>query len=120
GAQLGVVLDPLALLSLAAEAGSVDEDEGAVASLEDGVDRVAGRAGLLGDDHALLAEERVQKARLADVRAAEDRDANRLLADPLRSRAGQHRHDRVEQVAAAVAMDRGDRDRIAEPEPVEL
>ena len=119
-AQLRVVLDPLALLALAAEPGGVDEHEGAVAALEHGVDRVARRAGHLGDDHALLAEQRVQEARLADVRPAEDRDADRLLADLLRAAAGEHRHDRVEQVAGAVAVQGRERHRVAEPEPVEL
>ena len=76
--------------------------------------------GHLGDDHALLAEQRVQQARLADVRPAEDRDADRLLADLLRPAAREHRHDRVEQVAGAVAVQGRERHRVAEPEPVEL
>ena len=119
-AQLRVVLDPLPLLALAADPGGVDEHERAVAALEHGVDRVARRARHLGDDHALLAEQRVQQARLADVRPAEDRDADRLLADLLRAAAREHRHDRVEQVAGAVAVLGRERHRVAEPEPVEL
>ena len=118
--QLRVVLDPLALLALAADPGGVDEHEGAVAALEHGVDRVARRARHLGDDHALLAEQRVQEARLADVRPAEDRYADRLLADLLRAAAGEHRHDRVEQVARAVAVLGRERHRVAEAEAVEL
>ena len=50
-------------------------------ALEHRVDRVARRARDLRDDHALLAEQRVQQRRLADVRAAEDGDADRVLAD---------------------------------------
>ena len=50
----------------------------------------------------------------------EDRDADRALLDLLRAGAGKHRHDRVEQVAAAVAVYRRDGDRVAEAEPVEL
>ena len=55
-AQLRVVLDPLPLLALAAQARGVDEDEGVLAAHEHGVDRVARRAGDVGDDHPLLAE----------------------------------------------------------------
>ena len=96
-AQLRVVLDPLALLALAAQAGGVDEDERLVAALQHRVDRVARRPGTLGDDHPLLAEERVQERRLADVRPAEDRDADRLLADlgAARARAAARRSRRA-------------------------
>ena len=55
-AQLGVVLDPLAVAALAAQAGGVDEHERAAAALEHRVDRVARRARDLGDDHALAAD----------------------------------------------------------------
>jgi hypothetical protein len=75
--------------------------------------------GHLRDDHPLAPDERVQERRLADVRAAEDRDRDRLLADRPPRRAGS-RDDLVEQVARAVAVQRRDRDRVAEPEPVEL
>ena len=118
--QLRVVLDPLTLLALAPNARCVDEHEGSLAALQNGVDRVAGRAGLLGDDHALLSDQRVEQARLADVRTAEDRDADRLLSGLRRAAARQPRDDRVQEVAGAVAVDRGDRDRVAEPEAVEL
>ena len=49
-AQLGVVLDPLPVPPLAPQAGGVDQDEGAVAALEHGVDGVASRAGDLAHD----------------------------------------------------------------------
>ena len=119
-AQLRVVLDPLALVALAPQPGRVDEHELALAAPQHRVDRVARRAGHLGDDRPLLAEQLVQQARLADVRPAEDRDADRLVADRGLGGAGQRRDDRVEQVAGAVAVQRGERDRVAEPEPVEL
>ena len=76
--------------------------------------------GDLGDDHALLAEQRVQEARLADVRPAEDRDADRLLADLRAGPAPGAGRRRVEQVAGAVAVHGRERDRVAEAEPVEL
>src|SRR5581483_11197689 len=97
-AQLGVVLDPLALAPLAAQAGGVDEDEPRPVPLEEGVDRVPGRPRHVRDDHPLLAEDRVQQARLADVRPTEDRDADRLLADLRRAGARQARDHRVEEV----------------------
>ena len=55
-AQLRVVLDPLPLPALAAQAGGVDEHERAAVALEDRVDRVARRARHLVDDRALLAD----------------------------------------------------------------
>ena len=88
--------------------------------LEHRVDRVARRPGDVGDDHALLAEQRVQERRLADVRPAEDRDADRLVADDRLGPARQLRHDLVEQVARAVPVQRGERHGVAEAEPVEL
>ena len=54
----------------------------AAVELELGVDRVAGRAGAVGDDHPLGAEEGVDQRGLADVRAADDRDARRRSPGP--------------------------------------
>src|SRR3954463_10718647 len=78
GAQLGVELDPLPVPPLASQAGRVDEDEGALAALQHGVHGVAGGARDLAHDQPLAAEERVDEARLADVRPAEDRNADRV------------------------------------------
>src|SRR5438034_8538943 len=80
-AELGVVLDSLSMLPLPAKSGRVDEDERAVAALEDGVDRVARRSRNLGDDDSLAADDRVEVRRLAHVRMTEDRDADRIRAD---------------------------------------
>ncbi len=66
------------------------------------------------------ADEGVQERRLADVRPAEDRDADRLVADDRLVPARQPRDDLVEQVARAVPVERGQRDGVAEAEPVEL
>src|SRR5262249_58497060 len=92
--QLRVVLDPLALPPLAPQAGGVDEDELTVTAPEDRVDRVSRRARLVGDDHALLPEQRIQQAGLADVWAAEDRDADggvRYGGAPPPPQGGHHR-----------------------------
>ncbi len=79
--------------------------------------------GDLGDDQALVAEQLVHEARLADVRAAEDGDADRVLRQ-LRPLLPAVRlevvDDLVEQVARAVAVQAGDRDRVAEAELVQL
>ena len=103
-AQLRVVLDALPVPALAADARGVDEDEGAIAAFEDGVDRVAGRAGRLRHDHAVVAEDRVQERRLADVRPPEDRDANRIVRSLLAAGSRQLLDDDVQEVTAAVSL----------------
>src|SRR5579862_38992 len=122
-AELGVVVDTLPVTTLAAQAGGVDEHERPVAALEHGVDGVARRARDLADDHALAAEQRVDEARFADVRAAEDRDPDRIvgqLRSSLRGDPFELGDDPVEQVARAVPVEGGDRDGVAEAELVEL
>ena len=74
--QLAVVLDALAVLALAADTGRIDQANAAVAALEAGVDGVAGRPRLVGDDHPRAAQDRVQQRGLADIGTAEDRDAD--------------------------------------------
>ena len=68
------------------DAGGVDEPPQLAAELDDLVDRVAGGAGQLVDDDALLARGLVQQAGLADVRPAEDRDPARAADLVLRDR----------------------------------
>ena len=90
------------------------------AAHEHGVDRVARRSGDVGDDRPLLADELVEERRLADVRPAEDRDANLVVRDrPLRL-GGEPLEDLVEQVARVGAVQAGQRERVAEAERVEL
>ena len=106
-AELGVVLDALAEAPLAAQAGGVHEHERAVAALEHRVDRIAGRAGNLGDDHSLASEQLVHEARLADVRPAEDRDADRVVRQLGPGRLSVHLQvveDLVEEVAGSVPV----------------
>ena len=121
-AQLRVVLDPLPLPALAAQARRVDEQERAAVALEHGVDRVARRARDLGDDRPLRADERVEERRLADVRPAEDRDADRVVADSSgapRCRAAASTIS-SSRSPVFVAVQAGERERVAEAEPVEL
>ena len=61
-------------LAAAAQAGGVDQRVGPPAALELDVDAVAGRAGLVEGDDALLAEEGVDQRGLADVGPADDGD----------------------------------------------
>jgi hypothetical protein len=82
--------------ALAPQPCGVDEDERPPVAAQDGVDRVPRRPRRVRDDHALAPEERVQEARFADVRPAEDRDADRFLPRHLRRRAGQQLDDRIQ------------------------
>src|SRR3974390_2892203 len=108
---------------LPSQAGGVDQDERPVSPLEHGVDCVARRPRDLADYHAFPAEQGVDEARLADVRTAEDRHANRVFGE-LRPLGGSDAlellDDAVEQVAGARPGEAGDGDRVAEAEPVEL
>jgi hypothetical protein len=110
----------LPLLALPAQPGGVDELEDRAVALEHRVDRVARGAWHLGDDRPLLADERVQQRGLAHVRATEDRHADRLLTHRHETAAGQPVDHLVEEIAGAVAVQRRQRERLAEPEPVEL
>ena len=95
----------------------------AVAALEHGVDRVARRAGNLGDDHALAAEQRVERG--STCRRSGGRGSRRGSRPPALGAARrcvrlELADDLVEQVAGAVPVQAGDRDRVAEAEPVQL
>ncbi len=118
GAQRRVEVGALLQVHAATDAGGVDEAPHLAAELDLLVDRVAGGAGELVDDDALLPRRLVQQARLADVRAAEDRDAARSADLLLRDGRdlGQHLQDGVEQVGDAAAVQRRDGVRLAEAE----
>src|SRR5215211_2446300 len=120
-AQRRVVLDRLLHLGAAPDAGRVDQQQRPAVDLDRRVDRVARGAGDVGDDHALAAEEGVDEAGLADVRAADHGEADGLLV-LLRGvvAVGQQLDQAVEQVARAQPLRGGDRQRIAEPEAVEV
>ena len=105
--------------------------------LDEGVDGIAGGAGDVVDDRAVLTDQAVEQRALADVRAADDGHPWRppvagrplvvaRLAIGLFGRFDEHRlvaealeHD-VEQVAGAPAVEGAHRDGIAEPERQEL
>ena len=74
GPHQRVVLGALVDARLAAHAGGVDEADGPVGGLDDGVDGVAGRARQVVDDRALVADQPVEQRRLAHVGPADDGD----------------------------------------------
>ena len=104
------VLGRLVDLAAPAHAGGVDEAQRPVVGLDDGVDRVARGAGHVVHDRALVAHEAVEQRRLADVRAADDRDREDAVVGRRRSASsarglGQRVDERVEEVAAPPAVD---------------
>ena len=64
-----------------AQAGGVDEHDGDAANVGGFLDGVAGRAGGVGDDGAVVAEQLVEEAGLSDVGPAHDRGANPAAED---------------------------------------
>ena len=118
GAQRGKEVSALSLAYPPPDPGRVDEAPRLAAELDELVNRVAGRARHRVDEDPLRASELVEQARLPDIRPADERDPARTalsrvtLGRGLRQRA-QHR---VEQVAAAAAMQGADRHRLAEAE----
>ena len=119
-AQLRVVLDALPMLALPPHAGRVHEHERTLVGLEHRVDRVARRSRDVRDDEPLLTQQGVEQARLADIRPAQHRHADRLVRNRLAPPTGKPLEDRVEQVASAVAVEGGDLDGLAEAERREL
>ena len=59
--------------------GGVDENVVVIVVLQWNTDTVTRGAGLVGDHHALLAEQRVDERGLADVRAAGNGDARDIV-----------------------------------------
>src|SRR5205085_4338490 len=98
-------------------AGGVDQCVASPGALERHLDRVARRPGLIESDHALLADQRVDQRRFADIRPADDGDARVALFGlvwlGVRRQWGK---DRLEQLAHALAVRRRDRGRRAEAE----
>ncbi len=119
GTQRGVVVGALLEVDALADARRVDELPGDTAEFDQFVDRVAGGAGDLVDDDALLAGHLVQQRGLADVRAADQRDpagAADRGAEGLLGRLRQRLQDGVQHVAGAAPVQRGDGVRLTEPE----
>ena len=88
--------------------------------LDHGVDGVAGGAGVVCNDGALLAHQAVGERRLARVGAADDGDVDGVVFLGLVEVGRQGRHDVVEHVAGAVAVDGAHGVRVAQAQAVEL
>jgi hypothetical protein len=76
GAKLRVLGNGARDLGSSPKPGCVDQDQPPLSEFELGIDRVARGSRLLGDDHPLGADERVEERGLADVGPADDRDAD--------------------------------------------
>ena len=120
GAQVRILLDCIVDLRLAAHTGRIDKEELAGLVFKVAVDGVARGARDVGDDHALFAEDLVEQARLADIRLADDGDLDDVLVVFLAVIGREAGDAGVEQIARAVAMDRGDLNRVAEAEGIEF
>src|SRR5207244_10959556 len=104
GAQECVLLDALLDTPAASDARGIHEHEAPAAELERCVEAVSRGAGDLADDGALAPDQRVEEARLADVRPTDDRDVGirRRLVGLLR---GQMLDDRIEEIYVSVYRD---------------
>ena len=112
----GKLLDAVVHLGLAADAGGVDEDILAVFVLQARVHGVARCAGHIRDDDAVFAEHEIDERGLADVRLADDGDADEIVLF-LAFFLGREVFDAgVEHFVRAVTVDRRKRDRVAETE----
>ena len=101
--------------------GGVDQDDPPALELQLGVDRVAGGSRPLGDDQPIGAEEGVDEGGLADVGAADHRDAGRVVVKGRALGALPQQIDQaIEQVPGAEPMGGRDGERLAEAELVEL
>ena len=114
------LLDLLVHLALFADAGGVDEGKLAVRVVYVSVYAVARRAGNVRDDDALLAQHAVEQAGLADVRLADQSNADTLVVLFLLVCRREMLVSRVEQLTHAVAVQSGDAERLAQTEIVEL
>ena len=105
--------------ALPSDARGVDQRVLLLVPNERRVDRVPCGAWNVGNDRALLSEQRVHKAGFAHVRTADDRDRGILLGGLLLD-AREICHDLVEHIAKAKPLLGGDADGRADAESVEV
>ena len=119
-AQLGVVLDPLPLLALAPQAGGVDEHERRPPRWS--TVSIASRV-VPGTSETITRSWPTSAFRSDDLPTfGRPRMATRIASSPTGARPspGSRVDDLVEQVAGAVTVQRRQRQRVAQAEPVEL
>ena len=120
GAQHGVLLDTLLDLARAADACGVDQRDPLAVHGDRGVDAVAGGARRNADYAALLADQLIEQAGLADVGAAHNGDAQVLILHRVGLVLGEDRDHQIEHIAGAEAVEGAHGDRFAQVEGVEL
>ena len=100
-----VVFDGALDFSAAANARRVQQDQFLAVPFEVRIDRVARRPRNRANDHALFAENRIHQRRFADIRAADDGEADGILVHLLGVEIGREQlDDLVEQVGNAVPV----------------
>ena len=121
-ADHGVVLDVFVHGALLANARGVDHAVVLAVALDDGIDGVARRAGNVGHDRAVGTQDAVEQRRLTGVGSADDGDVQGVgeLVGDLVLLLGQQRHDVVEQVARAMAVQGRERCGLTDAERIEL
>ena len=119
-AQVRIFFHRVVDLRLAAHTGGIDKQVLAELVFKVAVDGVARCARNVGDNHAFLAQNAVEKARLADVRLADDRNLDHVLVVFLVVRVREVFHTGVQNIARAVPMDRGNLNRVSETKRIKL
>ena len=120
GTQDGIMLDLLGDLGLSADAGGIDEHEPPLLAVDDRICRITGRAGDVGNNHALLARNAVDERRLAGIRLADDSDLDVGILVILNILLREELDDLVKHIAGAVTVNGRNRERVTESEIVEL
>ena len=119
-AQDAVALNAAFHLALFAQAGGIGKDELAVLVLHHRVDGVAGGAGLVGHDQAVLAQDVVDEAGFAHIGAADDSNGDAVVSILRLFLKVEVSADGVQQVTGAVAMHAGNGDQLAQAQAVEI
>ena len=99
---------------------AVDEANASPIELEVRVDGVSRRPRFLVHDHSLLAQKHVDEAGLADVGAPDHRQPQVHFDGVFGRKVGKREHDLVQEVAASLPAQSGNRRRSAETEFEEL
>ena len=115
-----VALDGLVNLAAAAHAGRVDQHVFLAILDEMRVDGVTRRARDVADDDAVFAENLVDDGRLADIRTADDGDADLVFGLVLARLLRERCDDGVEEIAEVHGVRRRNADGVAEAEAVKL
>ena len=120
GPQVAVPLNGVVHLGFPAHTGGVNKQILAVLIFKIAVDGVAGRAGHIGHNHTLFAQDAIEQTGLTHVGLADDGHLDDVLVLFLLHFLGEGSHTGVQQITGAVAMDGGYLDGITQAQGVEL